>query len=78
MTLNGAPDTSSIGRTRTPSYHLNLNPYVWFWDFESCFSVSSRRFSIHSSSRPHNISSIQVYAPTSDYDDEEIEKLYEL
>jgi exonuclease III len=43
----------------------------------SCTPVSSRLISIRISARPHNITIIQVYAPTSDYEDEEIEKFYE-
>lgn len=43
----------------------------------SCTPVSSRLISIRISARPHNITIIQVYAPTSDHDDEELEEFYE-
>ena len=39
----------------------------------SCIPISSRLVS----ARPHNITVIQVYAPTSDHEDEEVEKFCE-
>ena len=38
-----------------------------------CTLISSRLISIRISARPHNITVIQVYAPTSDHEDEEVE-----
>lgn len=43
----------------------------------SCTPVSSRLISIRISARPHNITIIQVYAPTSEHEDEEVEEFYE-
>ena len=43
----------------------------------SCTPTSCRLISIRISARPHNITVIQVYAPTSDHEDEEIEQFYE-
>ncbi|MGL4418375.1 MAG: reverse transcriptase domain-containing protein [Plesiomonas shigelloides] len=43
----------------------------------SCTPVSSRLISIRISARPQNLTIIQVYAPTADHDDEEIEEFYE-
>ena len=39
--------------------------------------ISSRTISIWISARPHKVTVIQVYAPTSDHDDEEVEQFYE-
>ena len=39
--------------------------------------MSSRLISIQISKRPHNITVIQVCAPTSDHEDEEIEQFHE-
>ena len=44
----------------------------------SCTPISSRVISIRISAKPHNLTIIQVYAPTSDHTDEEIEEFYEL
>ena len=44
----------------------------------SCMPISSRLISICVSAKPHNMTIIQVYAPTTDHDDEEVEKFYEL
>ena len=41
----------------------------------SCTPISSRLVSIRISWRPHNITVIQVYAPTSDHEDEEVRQL---
>ncbi len=43
----------------------------------SCTPISSRIISIRVSAKPHNMTIIQVYAPTSDHDDDEIEELYD-
>ena len=43
----------------------------------SCTPSSSRLISIRIAAKPQNISIIQVYAPTSDYEDEEVEAFYE-
>ena len=43
----------------------------------SCTPISSRLISIRISAKPHNMSIIQVYAPTSDHEDEEVEEFYE-
>ena len=41
--------------------------------------ISSRLISIYVSAKPHNITIIQVYAPTTDHDDEEeVKKFYEI
>ena len=42
-----------------------------------CRPVSSRLITIHLKAAPFNITIIQVYAPTSDYDDNEIEEFYD-
>ena len=44
----------------------------------SCTPISGRVISIRISAKPHNLTIIQVYAPTSDHTDEEIEEFYEL
>ena len=44
----------------------------------SCTPVSSRMISIRISAKPHNVTIIQVYAPSTDHDDEEVEEFYEL
>ena len=44
----------------------------------SCMPILSRLISICVSAKPHNMTIIQVYAPTTDHDDEEVEKFYEL
>ncbi|GFS10986.1 craniofacial development protein 2 [Elysia marginata] len=43
----------------------------------SATPISSRLISIRLAAKPHNITAIQVYAPTSDHEDDEVEKLYE-
>ena len=43
----------------------------------SCTPISSRLISIRISARPYNITVIQVYLPTSDHEDEEVEQFYE-
>jgi len=43
----------------------------------SCTPVSSRHISIRVSAKPQNLIIIQVYASTSDYDDDQIEEFYE-
>ena len=43
----------------------------------SCTPVSSRIISIRVSARPKNVTIIQVYAPTTDHEDHEIEEFYE-
>ena len=45
--------------------------------FISCTPISSRLISIRISARPHNITVIQIYAPTSDHEDEEVEQFDE-
>ncbi len=42
-----------------------------------CQPISSRLISLRLRSSPFNITIIQAYAPTSDYNDEEIENFYE-
>ena len=42
-----------------------------------CTPISSRLIFIQISARPHSITVIQVYAPTSDHDHEEAEQFYE-
>ena len=44
---------------------------------KSCIPVSSRIIVLQVSAKPKNITLIQVYAPTSDHDDEEVEAFYE-
>ena len=39
--------------------------------------ISSRLRSVQISTRPHNITVIQTYAPTSDFETEEVEQFYE-
>ena len=43
----------------------------------SCTPISSRLISIRIAAKPHNITLIQVYAPTLDYNEEDIEEFYE-
>ena len=43
----------------------------------SCTPFSSRLITIRVSAKPMNITIIQVYAPTSEYEDQEVEELYE-
>lgn len=43
----------------------------------SCTPVTSRVISIRVSAKPNNITIIQVYAPTTDHDDQEVEEFYE-
>ncbi|GFS11485.1 craniofacial development protein 2 [Elysia marginata] len=43
----------------------------------SATPISSRLISIRLATKPHNITAIQVYAPTSDHEDDEVEKFYE-
>ncbi|XP_076454867.1 uncharacterized protein LOC143289703 [Babylonia areolata] len=43
----------------------------------SCTPVSSRLITIRISAKPHNLTIIQVYAPTTDHGDEETEEFYE-
>ena len=42
-----------------------------------CTPISSRLIKIRVSAKPKNVTIIQVYAPTSDYEDKEIETFYE-
>ena len=42
-----------------------------------CRPVSSRLITIRLRAMPFNITSIQAYAPTSDYDDDDVEDFYE-
>ena len=42
-----------------------------------CHPVSSRLITIHLRAVPFNITTVQAYAPTSDYDDNEIEEFYD-
>ena len=42
-----------------------------------CIPISRRIISIRISARPHNITVIQVYVPTLDHEDEEVEQFYE-
>ena len=44
----------------------------------SCMPILSRLISICVSTKPPNMTIIQVYAPTTDHNDEEVEKFYEL
>ena len=44
---------------------------------QSCTPISSRIIVISVSAKPKNITIIQVYAPTTDHDDQEIEEFYE-
>jgi hypothetical protein len=41
-----------------------------------CRPVSSRLITIRLKATPFNITIIQVYAPTSDYDDNQVEEFY--
>jgi exonuclease III len=43
----------------------------------SCSPISSRLISIRISAKPHNLTVIQVYAPTSDHEEDEVESFYE-
>lgn len=43
----------------------------------SCTPISCRLISIRISAKPHNITAIQVYAPTTDHDDDEVEAFYD-
>ena len=43
-----------------------------------CRPVSNRLITIHLKAVPLNITIVQAYAPTSDYDDNEIEEFYDL
>ena len=43
----------------------------------SCTPVSSRIITIRVSAKPKNITIIQVYAPTTDHEDQEVEEFYE-
>ena len=43
----------------------------------SCTPVSNRIITIHISTKPKNITIMQVYAPTSTYDDDLMEEFYE-
>jgi len=45
--------------------------------FISCTPASSRIISIQVSAKPKNITIIQIYAPSSDHADEEVEEFYE-
>ena len=40
--------------------------------------ILSTLISIHVSAKPHNMTIIQVYAPTTDHDDKEVKRFYEL
>ena len=42
----------------------------------SCTPVSSRLISIRISAKPHNITILQAYVPSSDHEDEEVEEFY--
>ena len=42
-----------------------------------CQPISSRLITIHLRATPFNITVVQAYAPTTDYDDEKIEGFYE-
>ena len=42
-----------------------------------CTPISSRLITIRVSAKPMNVTIIQVYAPTSDHEDQEVEELYE-
>ena len=44
----------------------------------SCMPILSRLISIHVSAKQHYMTIIQVYAPTTDHNGEEVEKFYEL
>ena len=44
----------------------------------SCMPILSRLISICVSAKPQNMTTIQVYAPTTDHDDKEVKKFYEL
>ena len=52
--------------------HKNAVNYIM-----NCNAVSDRLITIRLRSSPFNITIIQAYAPTSDYDDAEIEDFYE-
>lgn len=43
----------------------------------SCTPISNRIITMRMSAKPQNITIIQVYAPTSDYEDEVVEEFYE-
>lgn len=43
----------------------------------SCTPISNRIISIRVSAKPKNVTIIQVYAPTSDHEDQEVEAFYE-
>ena len=43
-----------------------------------CRPISSRRIAVRLRTSPFNIITIQVYAPTSSYDDSEVEEFYSL
>ena len=43
-----------------------------------CTPTSTKLIFIRVSAKPHNMKIIQVYAPATAHDDEEIEKFYEL
>ena len=42
-----------------------------------CYLKNDRMISVHSQSKPFNITVIQVYAPTSNAEDAEVEQFYE-
>ena len=42
-----------------------------------CCAVSSRLITIHLKAVPFNITIVQAYAPTSDYDDNKTEEFYD-
>ena len=69
-----------LGRSRRLSVwdgiHLTERSCRYKGSIISCTSISSRLISIRISARPHNITVIQVYAPTTDHKDEEVEQCY--
>ncbi|CAM5125605.1 unnamed protein product [Eretmochelys imbricata] len=60
--------------------HVNSVGFLLYKDIKNlvfgCRPISSRLFSIHLKAVPFNITVVQVYAPKTDYDDEQIEDLY--
>ena len=50
-------------------------------DYRQCHQLHAcleQTHLIHVSAKPHNMTIIQVYAPTTDHDDKEVKKFYEL
>ncbi|CAM4595985.1 unnamed protein product [Caretta caretta] len=60
--------------------HVNSVGFLLYKDIKNlvlgCCPISSRLLSIHLKAVPFNITVVQVYAPKTDYDDEQIEDLY--